>query len=84
MSNHALFFSVEEGFPTIKGDLRALNFLSQYKDVYKKHLVQPVELAERVLHKNMVEIKTFTSEIILLFQELSIAAQRTDLHSQLL
>ncbi|XP_027883130.1 uncharacterized protein LOC114150708 isoform X2 [Xiphophorus couchianus] len=38
---------LEEGFPTIKGDLRALNFLSQYKDTYRKHLVQPVELAER-------------------------------------
>ncbi|XP_008404845.1 uncharacterized protein LOC103463338 isoform X1 [Poecilia reticulata] len=38
---------LEEGFPTIQGDQRTLKFLSEYKDTYRKHLVQPVELAER-------------------------------------
>ncbi|XP_054904780.1 uncharacterized protein si:ch211-198o12.4 isoform X2 [Poeciliopsis prolifica] len=38
---------LEEGFPTIRGDLRALNFLSQYKDTFRRHFVQPIELAER-------------------------------------
>ncbi|XP_043986376.1 uncharacterized protein si:dkey-13m1.5 isoform X1 [Gambusia affinis] len=38
---------LEEGFPTIRGDQHDVNFLSQYRDAFRKHLVQPVELAER-------------------------------------
>lgn len=76
-----LFFSVEEGFPTIKGDPRTFNFITQYKDAYKKHLHQRVQPVGKVLHKIYGENKiikfgdNLMGEQLTLFQKLSIAAQ---------